>query len=195
MEIILDRLTPSEFFENGGVVEKNDGTEQIQTRERFDNIPDEERKDYVCRIGSKYYKYSPVKATFYYRDISNFLPEKDPYGIKNVNFSLIDNTDKRWEKFKKQRLERGFDNSELWNLDSTIANFVYPRLKAFYNDGDTGGHPGRVTFEEWKTILQKMIVAFEIIIEKNVINFTEDDENDVDKGLKLFTAYFLDLWN
>lgn len=133
MEIILNRLTPSEFFENGGVIEKNDGTEQIQDRSDFDNIPNEKMKEYTCRIGRKYYTYSPLEASFYYRDISNYLPEKDPYGIKNVNFSLIDNTDDRWEDYKKQRLERGFDNSELWSLDSTIAEFVYPRLKAFYS--------------------------------------------------------------
>lgn len=37
----------------------------------------------------------------------------DPYGIKNVNFSLISKDDNRFEAYKKQRLERGFDDSEM----------------------------------------------------------------------------------
>jgi hypothetical protein len=30
-----------------------------------------------------------------------------------------------------QRRKRGFDDRELWGLDQTIAEFVYPRIKAF----------------------------------------------------------------
>lgn len=194
MEIILNRLTPSEFFENGGVIEKNDGTEQIQDRSDFDNIPNEKMKEYTCRIGSKYYEYSPLEASFYYRDISNYLPEKDPYGIKNVNFTLIDNTDDRWEEYRKQRLERGFDDSELWSLDSTIAEFVYPRLKAFYNEGDMLGYPARLTKNKWHDILKSMIKAFDIIVNKNIIDYTKEERKQVDNGLRLFAEYFSDLW-
>lgn len=195
MEVILDRLTPSEFFENGGIVEKNDGTEQIRDRHGFDNIPDKKMKEYTCRIGNKYYAYSPIQCSFYYRNIANFLPEKDPYGIKNVNFSLIDSTHDRWEDYKKQRLERGFDSSELWNLDSTIAKFVYPRLKAFYNDGDMVGYPGRLTENKWNDILKSMIKAFDIIVNKNIIDFTEKERKQVNNGLRLFAEYFFDLWH
>ena len=35
---------------------------------------------------------------------------------------------KRW---KLERKSRGFDNTELWNLDATIAEFTLPRLIAF----------------------------------------------------------------
>ena len=53
-------------------------------------------------------------------------------GIPNVCFSLADEiteNDELKEKYKQQRIERGFDDSELWNLDYTIASFVLPRLK------------------------------------------------------------------
>ena len=56
----------------------------------------------------------------------------DPYGVENINFSLdLKEDDERKEIFKKQRLERGFDETELWNLDTTILKFILPRLKAF----------------------------------------------------------------
>ena len=32
---------------------------------------------------------------------------------------------------KKQRLERGFDDSETWSLRDTIANFIIPRLERY----------------------------------------------------------------
>ena len=48
-----------------------------------------------------------------------------------MNFSLISQDHPKWDKFTKQRLERGFDDSETWNLDLTIAKFVLPRLESF----------------------------------------------------------------
>lgn len=57
--------------------------------------------------------------------------KKDPkyLGIPNIQFSLTDKDDKREKNFSKQRIERGFDDSETWSLDSTITSFILPRLK------------------------------------------------------------------
>ena len=33
--------------------------------------------------------------------------------------------------FKKQRKERGFDDSETWSLTDTVANFIIPRLERY----------------------------------------------------------------
>jgi len=53
--------------------------------------------------------------------------------VPNINFTLIERgeDDERWDKYKKQRLERGFDDSETWSLDSTIVRFIIPRLKRY----------------------------------------------------------------
>jgi len=51
--------------------------------------------------------------------------------IPNICFSLTDADDKREMEFKKQRLERGFDDSETWSLRDTIANFIIPRLERY----------------------------------------------------------------
>ena len=65
----------------------------------------------------------------WYRGIS--MNNIDPRGIKNVNFSLGEETDKREPEWKAQRLTRGFDDTEMWSLDCTIAEFIAPRLKVF----------------------------------------------------------------
>ena len=53
--------------------------------------------------------------------------------IKN-NFSLVDKTFSKTlrEKYKIQRKERGFDSTELWNLDTTLLRFLLPRLITIY---------------------------------------------------------------
>ena len=47
-----------------------------------------------------------IEPSIYNRLVEEFLGsvEKDPYGIKNVNFSLIKPDDSRWKKYQKQRL-------------------------------------------------------------------------------------------
>lgn len=118
----------------------------------------------------------------------------DTYGIKNVNFSLVKEGDPRFEDFKKQRLERGFDSSELWSLDCTIASFIAPRLKAFReNSGDSPYDKSRT---EWEKILDEMIEGFEIY--PNHFNWSPEESNQnwskVYKALEYFHKYFFNLW-
>jgi len=118
----------------------------------------------------------------------------DTYGIKNVNFSLIKEGDPRFEDFKKQRLERGFDSSELWSLDCTIASFIAPRLKAFReNSGDSPCNMDRL---EWEKILDEMIEGFEIY--PNHFNWSPEESNQnwskVYKALEYLHKYFFNLW-
>ena len=128
--------------------------------------------------------------------------KKDPMGIPNVNFSCFDkSTNKqRTKKYKQQRLERGFDDSELWNLDSTIAQFITPRLKAFKEY--TQSYPGGVSgFIEWKMILDQMVEGFELWQnhwewendnDQNIIN---EKRHKVDIALELFKEQSFELWD
>ena len=54
---------------------------------------------------------------------------KDPYGIPNCCFSLIDKKDNRWKKFKEQRIKKGFDESEFWCFSYTFCHWLLPRLE------------------------------------------------------------------
>lgn len=97
--------------------------------------------------------------------------------------------DERQKKWKKQRKKRGFDDTELWCLDCTIASFILPRLKVFREK--LCSHPGCMTFQEWKEILDKMIVAFKLYN----ISFPDNDEAfKIEEGLDLFRKYFHHLW-
>jgi len=86
----------------------------------------------------------------------------------------------------------GFDMTELWSLNHTIAKFVYPRLKEF----DDGSHPSDLTSEQWSEILNKMIYSFEQLSSDEIWEFKDDDTiTRIDDGLKLFAEYFRSLWN
>jgi hypothetical protein len=107
-------------------------------------------------------------------------------GIPNINFSLTNKEDYREEKFKKQRIEMGFDDSEGWSFDITIANFILPRLKYFKN-----------TFgEETERKCDKIILALELIVRNGGDRiWTIQETKEINKGLKLLSKYFLQLWN
>lgn len=109
--------------------------------------------------------------------------EKDCYGIENVNFSICKNTDANWKRYQQQRISQGFDETECWNLDSTICQFIYPRL--IYFRENHCGCPQELTDQEWNDILDKMILFCE--------KYPEDDDYD-QEGMQLMWKYFNDLW-
>jgi hypothetical protein len=98
--------------------------------------------------------------------------------------------DKRQARWKKQRKKRGFDDTELWNLNTTIATFILPRLKAF-RKGSHGYPYALKNVEAWNKILDQMIEGFE--------QYVQDDINKIDyektnKALDLFSEWFNALW-
>ena len=123
--------------------------------------------------------------------------KQDPkyLGIPNISFSLVAPGDDREELFAAQRLERGFDSSELWSLKDTITNFILPRLKAFADD--PCGYPGSFNnVGEWQTVLNKMIRSFELSNkDTNVGLLTKKEHSEWNAGMKLFKKYFFCLWN
>jgi len=119
----------------------------------------------------------------------------DPIGINNVCFSLANDLnpkDDRQKSWKKQRLTRGFDSTELWNLDTTIAKFILPRLVAFRDNQ----LEMRIVDEndKWIINLNKMISAFELLTTGEVI-FQKSDTKVIQSGLKSFATYYNALWN
>lgn len=139
----------------------------------------------------------------------------DVLGKKNVNFSsdcAANVEDDRCEGWKKQRLERGFDDTELWNLDHTIIQFILPRLKAFKEE--VHGFPGTFeTMEEWYHALDEMIWAMEWYASEDIHddykqdengNYLKDENNNLvptdenlraKNGWQLFCDNFFGLWD
>lgn len=72
---------------------------------------------------------------------------------------------------RRQKKNRSIKYKDIYSLDNTIARFVLPRLKFFKKN--IIGYPPDITYEEWKSIIDKMILAFELILDKSEPNFGE----------------------
>jgi hypothetical protein len=99
-----------------------------------------------------------------------------------------------------QRRVRGWDDSDTYSLDGTIAKFILPRLKRFkeVNNGvpnvfcsqgtDIGG-------KIWDSRLDKMIRAMELVIKNHDTGIiTQEEAEEITWGLNLFGQHFMDLW-
>jgi hypothetical protein len=100
---------------------------------------------------------------------------------------------KRAVRFWWQRRTRGFDDAELWNLDFTFCEFIIPRLKAFRSRVCSYPVPAG-SLEEWEKILDKMIFALELWVNRNGWVKDEDKEK-YEEGKDLFFKYFFTLWD
>lgn len=94
-----------------------------------------------------------------------------------------------------QHVTRGFSDADLWNLDMTMAKFLFPRLKRYKEHSYSLPEP--FTPDEWNAILDKMIKAMDIIANGKWGMPSEQQEKlekEVDEGLELFGKYFRYLW-
>jgi hypothetical protein len=112
--------------------------------------------------------------------------------VPNICFSLTDVDDKREEEFSKQRMERGFDDSETWALDSTIARFISPRLIRYQEIAND-------FLERDKDLVKnidKLIKAFELIVKSNgsLWMLSKSEMKKIEEGLSKFPEVFLTLW-
>ena len=128
---------------------------------------------------------------------------KDTLGMKNINFSIVEGCSRaRKAKYKKQRLQRGFDDTETWNLDSTILHFILPRLKRFREVAN--GYPEALgSFEEWQKRLDKAIADIELIYDDSPVEHMSKEEShayfekqgQAEKDITEFLGeYLFDLW-
>ena len=100
---------------------------------------------------------------------------------------------KRVVRFFFQRLTRGWDDSDLWSLDYSLAKLITPRLRLFAEH--RGGHPACMTEEEWATILNKMCEAFEYYGSDERWGGKEFEMCEKhQEGLDLFAKHYGSLW-
>ena len=93
--------------------------------------------------------------------------------------------------------EDGFIPAEFWNLDSTFAMYIYSHL-CYFRDNCNIGHPGNMSEEKWNKILDDMITAFKLLIEKDETDYhsieSKNRQKKIRYGLRLFIKYLYDLW-
>lgn len=102
--------------------------------------------------------------------------------------------DARQPLWQKQRDERGFDDTELWNLFHHLAEHIAPRIKAF-KDMNKMGNPMGCSSEEWDETLNKIVHAFEKIAEDCMWDLDKEENQKVNEGLDLFRQWYLGLWD
>lgn len=106
----------------------------------------------------------------------------------NYGYSLeMSADDDRHPRWAMERETRGFDSTELWNLDVTMAKFISPRLKAFRDN--LHGSPCNLAMEEWISILDKIIETFD-----NICLDSQPNQHDPTEGLALFAKYYSYFW-
>ncbi len=93
-----------------------------------------------------------------------------------------------------QKLFRGYSDEDLFSLDDTISKFILPRLKAFREC--PGGYSDYYfnNMDEWVVCIDKMIRAFEIMIEDEWVS-DEKLTKEKNEGFRLFYEHYEALWN
>lgn len=98
--------------------------------------------------------------------------------------------------FAFQRTFRGFDDSETWCLNTTMARLMVPRLRRFI--AIKKGHPEALTSEEWTDVLEKILAYFNMratgyIPVRHIIDDTFEAV-DYFKNEKLYERWKEHLW-
>lgn len=105
-----------------------------------------------------------------------------------------------------QRKIRGWDDSDLWSLDFTLAKWILPRLTEFKKvkrgvpclEGFGSYHVDedyKKAEDEWDRIIDLMILSFELIVrDGNGEILSREEEAKIDEGLDLFKKYLRNLW-
>ena len=98
---------------------------------------------------------------------------------------------------EKRNANIEIDNYDLWNLNYTLAIVITPCLKKFKET--TKSYPSKFNnnggITAWIEILDKMIVAFELILSTDYELDNVDNENKIKEGLQLFSEYYQELWD
>ena len=125
-----------------------------------------------------------------------------PEGLKNINFSVADEVYEKdpeaREKYKQQRFEQGFDDTETWHIDRTLALFIIPRLKRFIEVNN--GIPNGETVESYNDKLNFIINAFEnYYATDRYYQSTDSAErkqltDDVKKAVGILSNLWFELW-
>ena len=112
-------------------------------------------------------------------------------GIPNINFSIYSDGDGRESKFKEQRLNNGFDESETWSLRDTIANFIVPRLEMYQEIANKN----LARDKELVKKIYKFLEAMKLTSRDEGSFMLTDEELRIHKeGLEAFPEIFMSLW-
>jgi len=98
----------------------------------------------------------------------------------------------RRESHLKEFSEKGWCTRDLWMLNSVIAQFLYPRLKDFYDRIVCTNHImyKKKQHKEW----QLMLYALDVYQDDRSLFLKSEELKKIKKGLKLFGEWFPGMW-
>jgi hypothetical protein len=116
------------------------------------------------------------------------------------NFSIAEEVYKdvpeRLEHFKKQREENGFDDTETWHLDKTLALFLIPRLERFIQVNN--GFPNGETEESFNEKLNYILKSFQQYYygenEEVSLELEKERVSNLKKAAAILGEIWFDLW-
>jgi len=102
---------------------------------------------------------------------------------------------KRDVRFFYQRLVRGWDDSDTWSMDHSLAKLILPRIKRFQEV--RGGHPADMTDDEWEKILSEIVWGFEWFASGKQWDYGPEHRAEAERAhaaIELFGKYYGHLW-
>ena len=121
-----------------------------------------------------------------------------PEGLNNLCFSVADDVyekePEQKEKYRQQRFLNGFDDTETWHMDRTMALFIIPRLKRFMEVNN--GIPIGETEESYDEKLRFIIQAFEnyYVSDKYFNSVDIEERKKLTDDVRLAVEYLSKLW-
>jgi hypothetical protein len=116
------------------------------------------------------------------------------------NFSIAEDVyndvPERLDYFKKQREENGFDDTETWHLDKTLALFLIPRLERFIQVNN--GFPNGETEESFNEKLNFILKSFQQYYygenEEVSLELEKERVSNLKKAAAILGEIWFDLW-
>lgn len=102
------------------------------------------------------------------------------------------NDPSKLERYRKQREEQGFDDTETWHLDKTFALFMIPRLKRFIQVNN--GFPNGETHESYVEKLRFIVKSFEEYYFDDNIDTSLELEKERYENAKQAVEFLSKLW-
>jgi len=116
--------------------------------------------------------------------------------LDNIYWFFKLNIESVWSAIRslKYFLKNKVYDYQVYNLDNNIATFVLPRLKLLRKD--INGYPESVgSFENWLTILDKVIWSFERELDWTDYKKTKEDFKKYEEGIELFGEHWRSFWD
>lgn len=111
-----------------------------------------------------------------------------------LNLRIVKDPERR-NDLKLQDKLVGFNETCTWNLDTSIAKYIYPRLVMFKNVHI--GRPINLSCDkDWLNILDEMIDGFKLIADDDAV-FEYNNKNSMKKmkrAIELLHKHYFDLW-